>query len=72
MKVRYEYTVRTEEKEVSGGYGETSLRNPVMIYSQIPIEKMEYAMLECYCRENKITVYDLLSNAIRDAIEGNI
>lgn len=67
MKVRFEYSIRTEEKELSGGYGERALKDPIMIYSQIPIEKSDYEIIKKYCAENKITIYNLLENALEDA-----
>ena len=54
MIVKHEYYVRTEEKNIVHGYGESEVNNPVMVYAQIPIEHSKYLEIEKICKEYKI------------------
>lgn len=64
MRVKFEFNVIDQEISLLNGHGETEIKNPVMIYAQIPIEKDHFIKLQQACKEQKITIYDLLYQAV--------
>lgn len=69
MIVKHELYVRTQEKNIFESYGESEIEDPIMIYAQIPIEKQKYLEIEKTCKEYKISIYDLLENALENPID---
>lgn len=67
MKIRFEFKIidpNIEIKDNDGGHGERDLIDPIMIYAQIPIERKQYLKLIEECKERKMSIYDLLQNAV--------
>ena len=64
MIVKFQHYIHTEEKVLIKGEGECEMNNPVMVSAQIPIEKEQYIKLNEACKEQKISIYDLLVRAL--------
>lgn len=69
MIVKHEFYVRTQGKNIVQGHGESEFDDPVMIYAQIPIERTKYLEIEKMCKECKISIYDILENALENNTE---
>lgn len=64
MRVKFEFNIIDQEKSLSSGYGETELKDPIMVYTQIPIEREQYQKLYAACVEQKISIYELLERTL--------
>ena len=65
MKVRSEFKAIDLNRTINEtGYGEREIKDPVMIYAQIPIEREEYLKLIERCREEKTSIFRLMEHAL--------
>ena len=72
MKIPFEYKIvdpKVKMEKNDGGHGERDLIDPIMIYAQIPIERKRFLKLIEECKERKISIYDLLQNAVDNETE---